>query len=58
LRNDSRSAEGCGKRSNGEFQRFLTIAAGSASELEYHFPLSRDLNMLDEPTIGSCMVAL
>jgi four helix bundle protein len=24
-------AEGCGKRGNGEFQRFLNIATGSAS---------------------------
>src|SRR4030088_616549 len=30
-------AEGCGKRGNGEFQRYLNISAGSASELEYHF---------------------
>jgi four helix bundle protein len=36
-------AEGCGKRGNGEFQRFLNIATGSASELEYHFLLARDL---------------
>jgi four helix bundle protein len=41
-------AEGCGKRSNGEFQRFLGIAAGSASELEYHFLLARDLGFLKE----------
>src|SRR5436190_16323598 len=34
-------AEGCGKRGNPEFQRFLGIACGSASELEYHFLLSR-----------------
>jgi len=38
-------AEGCGKRGNGEFQRFLTIAAGSASELEYHFLLARDFGI-------------
>jgi four helix bundle protein len=37
-------AEGCGKHGNGEFQRFLNIATGSASELEYHFLLARDLN--------------
>ena len=43
-------AEGCGKRGNGEFQRYLNIAAGSASELEYHFLLSRDLNLLDQTT--------
>src|SRR5580692_8556294 len=41
-------AEGCGKRGNGEFQRFLNIAAGSASELEYHFLLARDLGLLEE----------
>ena len=30
-------AEGCGRRGTGEFHRFLNIAAGSASELEYHY---------------------
>ena len=41
-------AEGCGKRGNAEFQRFLGIAAGSASELEYHFLLANDLKFLTE----------
>jgi len=41
-------AEGCGKRSNGEFQRFLGIAAGSASELEYHFLLAHELHFIAE----------
>jgi len=41
-------AEGCGKRGNPEFQRFLTIATGSASELEYHFLLARDLGFLSD----------
>ena len=45
-------AEGCGKRGNGEFQRYLNIAAGSASELEYHFLLARDLNFVDETSYG------
>jgi four helix bundle protein len=40
-------AEGCGKRGNAEFQRFLGISAGSASELEYHFLLARDLGLLN-----------
>jgi four helix bundle protein len=39
-------AEGCGKRSNADFQRFLQIASGSASELDYHLLLARDLRFL------------
>src|SRR5947209_18374031 len=42
-------AEGCGKRGNNEFQRFLQIASGSASELDYHFLLARYLHFLAEP---------
>ena len=41
-------AEGCGKRGNNEFQRFLQIASGSASELEYHLLLAWDLHFLSE----------
>ena len=40
-------AEGCGKRGNNEFQRFLQIASGSASELEYHLLLAKDLQLLE-----------
>ncbi len=39
-------AEGCGRTGDAELARFLTIAMGSASELEYHLLLSRDLNFL------------
>jgi four helix bundle protein len=39
-------AEGAGKNSRPEFSRFLQIALGSASELEYHLLLSRDLDYL------------
>jgi four helix bundle protein len=41
-------AEGCGKRGNGEFQRFLQIASGSASETEYHLLLACDLGFLSQ----------
>ena len=39
-------AEGCGRRGDADFARFLQIAAGSASELEYHLLLSCDLKFL------------
>jgi four helix bundle protein len=41
-------AEGCGKSGNAEFNRFILIAAGSASELEYHWLLARDLGLVSQ----------
>jgi four helix bundle protein len=39
-------AEGCGRRGQAELAQFLNIAMGSASELEYHPLLARDLELL------------
>ena len=39
-------AEGCGRSGEAELARFLHIAMGSASEVEYHFLLARDLQLL------------
>lgn len=39
-------AEGCGRDTQGDFKRFLSMALGSASELEYQLLLAYDLRML------------
>lgn len=39
-------AEGCGRRSNNEFARFLHIAMGSATETECHLMIAHDLGFL------------
>jgi four helix bundle protein len=39
-------AEGCGRYGDPELHRFLQIALGSASELDYHLLLSSDLGYL------------
>ena len=41
-------AEGCGRGGDGELGRFLQIAMGSASELEYHVLLAKDLQLLND----------
>lgn len=43
-------AEGCCRDGDREFARFLQVAAGSASELEYEILLSHDLGLLAGPT--------
>ncbi len=39
-------AEGCGRSGEAELGRFLQIAMGSASELEYHLLLAHDLGLM------------
>ena len=44
------TAEGCGREGVRELARFLSIAAGSASEVEYQLLLARDLNYIQNET--------
>ena len=43
-------SEGCGKRSDPEFARYLDIALGSAKETENHLLFARDMGWLDNAT--------
>ena len=43
-------AEGCGKSGDADFGRYLQIAMGSASELEYLLLLAHDLQYLPDDT--------
>lgn len=47
-------AEGCGRRSNNEMARFVRIALGSASELDHHLLLCRDLDFLKNEDYQRC----
>jgi len=46
-------AEGCGRSGVAEFARYLQIAMGSASELEYHLLLAHDLGYLHHESYQS-----
>ena len=46
-------AEGCGRSRDTELARFIEIAIGSASELEYQLLLSRDLELINEADFKS-----
>jgi len=41
-------AEGCGRNTDNEFARFMEIASGSASELDYLLLFAKDVSLLDE----------
>ena len=46
----SNIAEGAGRRTPGDYRKFLDIASGSASELEYQIRLATALGYLPEET--------
>ncbi len=41
-------AEGCGRNTSGDLSRYLSIALGSASELEYQLLLAKDLGFMGD----------
>src|SRR4051794_28931682 len=47
-------AEGCGRGSDADFGRFLQMAMGSASELEYHLILAHELGYLEITGYETC----
>ena len=49
-------AEGCCRKGDAEMSRFLQMAMGSASELEYQCLLARDLEYLHAP-VYECRTA-
>ena len=54
-------AEGCGRNGDAEFARFCSIAMGSASELEYHLLLAKDLKLIkskDHPELSQRAIEL
>lgn len=44
----SNIAEGAGKETNGDFNRFISIASGSCNELETQLIISQRLNYINE----------
>jgi len=44
----SNLAEGCGRRTSTELARFVRVAMGSASELDYQLLLARDLGFMKD----------
>jgi four helix bundle protein len=51
-------AEGCGRDGDAELKRFLTIALGSACEIDNFLMLARDLGYLDAATANEAAVEI
>jgi four helix bundle protein len=51
-------AEGCGRGTDTELVRFVQIASGSASELDYHLFLAHDLQLLNDADYHNAVTQL
>lgn len=51
-------AEGCGRNTDAELARFMEIASGSASELDYLLLLATDLGLLAEDSYNELLTEL
>ena len=51
-------AEGRGRQGDREFARFITIALGSVSELEYFLLLANDLGYLHAPGLSTDLASI
>ena len=54
----SNIAEGCSRRSEFDFKRFLEIAVGSAFELETQLHLTRRLRLLSQENVDKILTLL
>jgi len=51
-------AEGCGRNTDNELARFMEIASGSASELDYLLLLAMDIGLLAKDSHGQLLAEL
>jgi four helix bundle protein len=51
-------AEGCGKRTQADFKKFLNISLGSSNEAEYYLILAFDLNYLNKQDFISLSIMI
>lgn len=51
-------SEGCGRKTDNEFARFIHIATGSANEVEYLLLLSFDLKFIEKEIYDSLEVKI
>ena len=51
-------AEGCGRHTDPDLAKFLTIAMGSASELEYQLLLAKDLEYIHQDEYQTILTEL